>query len=512
MLVNPYPKNLINHIFLLFFRYNMLLKKNIWLILMLLAAVMPLVSHIDSLPIQLWDESRLAVNAYEMAETGEKIVTSYNHQPEMWNTKPPLLIWLMASSINAFGPTELSVRLPNMIAALCTLLLLFWFVHRTLGNKRLAFFSCFVLMTAKGYVCVHGTRTGDYDAMLTLFTSGYLFFYYIYLQDGKRQFLFYFILCLIAAGLTKGIAALLFLPGLVVYTIAAKKVSVVLKDPLLYAGIVLFIIIVPGYYLLREQYNPGYIEAVMQNEMGGRFNTIIEQHIGGPMFYIDLLIPDHFSFWVMLVPLGLATGMRVAHTRKALLYLFMSVALYLLIVSVSATKISWYILPIYPLLAVPAAFFLDYLVIKFREFNETRALKIFVGSMLFIFFIAWPYYAMTDSVMYATSPYKDWPENSPMAEYMQLAARGSRNVEGYTFVNDAAEDQNTLFYLQALQKAKHVKYKKIEEVGIGDIVVVFKASYKEQLFNKVVFDWVDSYENVNVVKITGYKTDNANVK
>src|SRR5689334_10249299 len=77
------------------------------------------------MPIQLWDESRNIVNALEMRESGSWLVTTYGGAPDLWNTKPPLLIWLMAASVGVFGLSEWALRLPSMIAALGTLAILF---------------------------------------------------------------------------------------------------------------------------------------------------------------------------------------------------------------------------------------------------------------------------------------------------------------------------------------------------------------------------------------------------
>ena len=54
---------------------------------------MPIFGYLDSYPIRIWDEARLAINAYEMLKNGDFIVTHYDNNPDMWNTKPPLMIW-----------------------------------------------------------------------------------------------------------------------------------------------------------------------------------------------------------------------------------------------------------------------------------------------------------------------------------------------------------------------------------------------------------------------------------
>ena len=131
----------------------------------------PIFGHLDRLPIRIWDESRLAINAYEMLYDGDFIVTHFDGQPDMWNTKPPLLIWLQVISMKFNGVNEVSVRLPSAIAAFLSCLVILIFSMRYLKQFWFGFIAIIVLITTQGYISVHATRTGDYDALLTLFTT-----------------------------------------------------------------------------------------------------------------------------------------------------------------------------------------------------------------------------------------------------------------------------------------------------------------------------------------------------
>ena len=89
-------------------------------ILLALLIYMPIFGHLDTLPIRIWDESRSAMNAYEMFHDKDYIVTHFEGKPDMWNTKPPLLIWAQVFFMKLIGVNELSVRLPSAIAAFLT--------------------------------------------------------------------------------------------------------------------------------------------------------------------------------------------------------------------------------------------------------------------------------------------------------------------------------------------------------------------------------------------------------
>jgi len=81
-------------------------------------------------PIVLWDEARGVSSGVEMARTGLNIVVTYDFKPDVWSTKPPLLIWLIAACVRVFGASNWSVRIPSLLAAIGTLALVMGFTWR----------------------------------------------------------------------------------------------------------------------------------------------------------------------------------------------------------------------------------------------------------------------------------------------------------------------------------------------------------------------------------------------
>jgi 4-amino-4-deoxy-L-arabinose transferase-like glycosyltransferase len=67
-------------------------------------------------PISLFDEALYANNALEMSHTNNFFVLTLDYKPDLYNTKPPLAIWLMAASIKLFGANEWAIRFPSILA------------------------------------------------------------------------------------------------------------------------------------------------------------------------------------------------------------------------------------------------------------------------------------------------------------------------------------------------------------------------------------------------------------
>ena len=69
------------------------------------------------------------------------------------------------------GVNETAIRLPSAFAALFTGLLLLWFFLKYRRDFWAGFSAVLVLVTTQGYVDFHAARTGDCDALLTLFMT-----------------------------------------------------------------------------------------------------------------------------------------------------------------------------------------------------------------------------------------------------------------------------------------------------------------------------------------------------
>ena len=121
---------------------------------------MPIFGHLDTLPLRIWDESRLAINAYEMLNDKNHLVTHFEGKPDMWNTKPPFMIWCQVFCMKLLGVNELAVRLPSAIAAFLTCLVLLFFSQWYLKSFWFGFIAVFILISAQGFISLHGTRTG----------------------------------------------------------------------------------------------------------------------------------------------------------------------------------------------------------------------------------------------------------------------------------------------------------------------------------------------------------------
>ena len=310
-------------------------------------------------PVVLWDESRMAVNALEMHLSGHlRLVTTYGFQPDLWNTKPPLLIWLMDLSMSLFGVSEWSMRLLSMISAVATLALVMSFTRRVTRSWPTGALAAVLVTLSVVFFAEHGARTADYEALLCLLTTAYL--YVLFFALHRRRPGGGLVLTagglIAAAVLTKGVAGLLPGVGVGLYLLVVGRWRRPVQSPWYILAGALVLGVGAAYFLLREHAAPGYLQAVMFNDVSGRFNSALDRHSGPPWYYLKAFFVDGaFSAGLLaaFAPLALLSARGPA--RPALLFSLCVTAGILAVLSFSATKLIHYGITACPWIAILTA-------------------------------------------------------------------------------------------------------------------------------------------------------------
>ncbi len=347
--------------------------------------------NLDYYSIRIFDEGRIAVNAIEMYLNKHFLYTTYLDELDTWNTKPPFLIWLQVGLMNLIGPGEWALRLPIAISGVGIALLLSIFTEKIfkLPSWEVKVVSLICLFSLVGFTTTHTLRTGDYDILLIFFQLSYILSYYLYLQTFSRKYIIYFYIAISFAILTKGVAALFFLPGLFIYTIIEKKLKKIILSPSVWIYMLIPIVFAGGYYLIRESVTPGYLKSVWINELFGRYtkdtDNTEQQSI---YYYFNFLTGTFFG----LVPLSLAIlsiplSLYLKVLRKEVLFISILALTFLLIISSSATKLYWYVAPTYPLLSLLAGISLFLLYRICSRYTSSLVFKsLFFVIAILIFF------------------------------------------------------------------------------------------------------------------------------
>lgn len=456
--------------------------------ILLILLYFPILGHLGNQPIRIWDEARQAISAVEMAESGNVITTTFYGEPDLWNTKPPLLIWLQALSFKIFGIDEVTFRLPTAMAALFTCLAIFLLLYRRGKSLWWAMASVLTLITSWGYIGEHAARTGDYDAMVAMFILFYTLTFYKYCEGGRSRYILLTFLFMAMAFLTKSVAGLFGAPALLVYSLLTGNFIRTLRGKYTYLGLFTFVVLVGGYHFLREMQGPGYLAAVWENDMGGRFSSTLENHVGRFSHYWEFLKNEGFWCWILLLPLGAILGIQAkdkAQKRIAILASLQMVLIFL-IISNAKTKLFWYATPMYPFMAILVGFAI-YMVIEWL--SKAQATENLLSSekgvwlaVLFSIFML-PYYNICNK-------YYLYEETNMDTYRLPLFFKtAGKEIDGakicYEFNMTGDYFPHVIFHKYVLAgRGINIDFVKVEALKVGDKVIVAEDEAKGNVQSK----------------------------
>ncbi len=481
----------------------------VYYLLVFLIGFIPLFYNLGGPVMNLWDESRRAVNSYEMLESGNLIVTRFNGEPEMWGTKPPLLIWAQTLSMKLFGVNEWALRFPSALAGLLLGFLLVWFAGYFLKSHMLGLITILILYTSGGYVSAHSVRTADFDAILVLFTtaSSLMLFLGTETHDSKmkKRFIMGFFILLTLAALTKGIAAFIMGPAYLFYLIYRKELLPWLRNRNFWTGMAVLFLIFGGFYFLRNLLNPGYFRAVLENEVTGRYMEGLEENKEPFSFYFRLLYQLRFQNWYFLLPLGLLFGYLSKDTKlkRLLTYLILLSVIYLGVISMSETKLQWYDLPVFPFISMISAvfFYMLFKVIRTSELLKYENLKSIIPVLILLFFFASPYLDIYEQNSSDYLPFQDRKTHA-ISHFLRDVEKGKENMPASATILYQGEFQHFLFYVYKLRdKDYDIMLQEKHSLNAGKNYLVYQEELTEKLKNCYPLRVKNLTEGVQLLKI-----------
>ena len=267
--------------------------------------------------------------------------------------KPIFFHWLIALCYKLFGVSEWSARLPSALAGLGSVVLIYLFARKSFGFWEAAWSS---LILASGVQFYALSRIVIFDMPLNFFvTLSLCSFYWAANTDLEfKKGAFYLLMygAMGGATLIKGPIGL-FLPGMVIvfYMLVTNK-WFLLRQMNLFYGVLVFLIVVIPWYVFAEVKNPGYLYYFLWEENLVRFFT---SHFNRnePVYYFFEVLAVGFMPWTFLFPYLIRAQWKKSKDETTL-FLVLWAGLPFIFFSFSQAKLSHYILPVYPPLAILA--------------------------------------------------------------------------------------------------------------------------------------------------------------
>ena len=307
--------------------------------------------RLGMLPLRDWDEGTIAAVARGMVISGDWIYPTLYGGPYV--NKPPLVEWLMATGYLA-GISEWTSRLlPALVSALAVPLL-YWVGREVFQQRRPALLSAGVFLTL--LPVVRHSRLAMRDGVaVTLFWLLLLWG----LKARKRPgYALGMGICLGLIALTKGILVLL-LGTIALVFLGIFQGRYLWRNHYLWLGIGLGILpVVLWYGAQLTRYGDVYWQGHFVSQSFDRVTSAIEEHQQPPWYYLLELIKYSWP-WLMFWPAGMVLAWRQRQRAWGQLVL-VGTGIYLGAISLMGTKLPWYIMPLYPFVALAIGSYLHH--------------------------------------------------------------------------------------------------------------------------------------------------------
>lgn len=323
--------------------------------LMLLAAALAIWFGYSLGTRALWspDEGRYAEIPREMVASNDYVTPRLNGVK--YFEKPPLLYWLTAGSVRAFGLSEWALRLWPALFAAFGCLAVYGLGARLFGPAA-GLLAAGVLATSPLYDLMGRALTTDMPVavLITVALGAYLLAVCEPPGALRRCALYAFYAAVGLAVLAKGLIGIL-IPALVIgaWTVLLGEWKM-LREMRPAAGAAIVIGIAAPWHLLVGAANPEFAQFYFVHEHIERFLTTSHGRYQPPWFFIVVLLAGMFP-WSAFLPATLTTvakGWRERRTQRETWFLLLWALVPFTFFSASGSKLAPYILPALPPLAL----------------------------------------------------------------------------------------------------------------------------------------------------------------
>jgi len=335
--------------------------------------------------------------------------------------------------------------------------------------------------------------------------TAYCFSFFKYLNSAESKYCWWFWICLTLAAMTKGVAGLLLIPALFFYSLSERKVFSILKKGSFYTGLVFFLIIIGGYYFLREKYNPGYLNAVYNGELGGRYFSTIDAHSHPFGHYFNNMRSWRNNYWFYFILPAFVAGFvyRDRRIKKISLFNLLIVLSYWLIISLAKTKLEWYDLPLYPFLSLQTGILIYMILQALNNYLSTQTGKAIMAALLFslVFFIP---FRQTEKYIHHFRE-KPWDiEPHKQGYLLHDYIKKKKNLNNYVFCYEGYDGQID-FYIKKLQaEGTLVQLQNtVENISGRKMVVVSQEKLNNELVAKYAVEKIDARFGCIIYQLIG---------
>lgn len=373
-----------------------------------------------------FDEARHGISAYEMLNKKQYIVNTFLYKNDYWNLKPILSFLPIMLGFKIAGINMLGLRLFSCISTLLTIIVVT--IYTKYKHGKLASLISFTLLTTNvQYIIYHCSRSAEADAVYILFFT--LSVICISLWERKIFFIYLSALFCSFAFLTKSfhVISLIAILGAYLFLSGNFRKLRISQWLLLLLSFVVPILLWGS--LRFHQDGLRFFENMINYDLLNRSENSIEGHTGGVFYYLLTLLRYHGCWIILLIASALYYAAPIYNNIKKksnVMLICLWIVLPFILYTIAKTKIEWYILPIYPPIAICCgALFSKFLM----QENHNRKVLIALVSVFLIIVLDYQV-----AISYIVHNYNDNPCQTSIRKVSELHIYNNYNL--YTTKKD----------------------------------------------------------------------------
>ncbi|GLR15707.1 hypothetical protein GCM10007940_03220 [Portibacter lacus] len=303
---------------------------------------------------------------------------------------------------------------------------------------------------------------------------------------------------------TKGVAGLICTPFLVIAAIFHRSVLSVLKSKEFYIGLIVLIGLVGFHYIYRDFITPGYWNAVVFEELGGRFSGEIPGHDHPWYYYLKLMFFTHYTFWFPFLILGIILRVYDIKNRQYLNYCLAAGLYYLLIVSSIGTKLEWYAMPVYPFFSAIVGSMIFFIYSQCKRVHIYKNGYNYLGGAFLLLLLVFGIFKVKEN--FFTPHVRPFEEETFNINYfLKDQYENLDDPDKYILINEGYYAHLLFYKYYHHENGRDLRITTKENINPGDIIILHEFSVLEYVSNKFEARELGRYENVKTVKIIDYK-------
>jgi 4-amino-4-deoxy-L-arabinose transferase-like glycosyltransferase len=297
------------------------------------------------------DEGRYASIPAAMVRTGDWLTPRLCGVP--YFEKPPLLYWVTALSFKLLGFSEFAGRLPLAVCGFVGVCAIFWLGWRKLDWETGLLAAVVLAVNPEYFISARFLVTDMILAgCLTLAMVG---FYCASTSTPTRGYATFYVFVALSV-LSKGLIGFL-LPALIVgaYVLLTRQWHL-LREMKLWRGVLIFVIIVFPWFIAEQRRYPEFLNFFIVEHHLVRFTTARTSHHPQPIyFFLPVLLAGFFP-WSFLLPVTARRLIPRSDAERQLnVFLWLWFSVIFIFFSMSRGKLTSYVLPAFPPIALLVA-------------------------------------------------------------------------------------------------------------------------------------------------------------